>query len=348
VNPQPVPRRLEPPAHYDATRRATWTDAVSRLMDYSTDTGGVFRADPHLLDVYVESVASHAQASQILAQTNVMITRGDRAIENPALGIQRRTAADMTKAAKALGLHRTPMVTPSVLPERPDPMGGARWCEQHDRAECVHHRVRCEHERGSPVPAEGCCHQRAVKGTASCYLHAGKALAEVKADGLANMARIYTGEAVEIDPASALLWELGHSAALVGELRAEVARIASEPGPDGERGSGLFWGVTLERERDGVTERELRAVPNVILKALDLERDHLIKTAAAAHTAGAQVAAIDAARAASASLYSLLSAIFAGLELSPRQRDELIPKVVPAAIRAWNPEEEPAADRALP
>jgi P27 family predicted phage terminase small subunit len=317
------PRRLEPPTHYDPARKATWTDAINRLAD----TGGLFRADPHILDVYVEAIAAHRQASQLLAQTNVLITRGDKAVANPALAIQRQTADAIAKAAKALGLHRSPMT--AALAESPMAGDGRRWCEEHQRDECKHHRKDGE-----------LCHAfQLIPGMGSCRKHVGFRLEEARERGAARLARIYTGATVDIDPAAALLWELGHSAAVVSELRAEVTRLAAEPGPDGEAGSGLFWGTVLERDRDGVSEVERRAGPHAVLRALAEERKHLVNTAAAAHTAGAQAAQIDAARAWGTSLYRLLETILANLELSPRQRDELVPVVVPAAIRAWNPEE---------
>ena len=281
--PTPTPRRLEPPAHYDPGRRATWTQAVTDLAG----EGGIFRANADTLDAYVQAVANHAQASQLLTQTNVLVTRGDRAVANPALAVQRQAAADITKYAQALGLHRTPLITAaSVQATRPDPMGGARWCEHHHRAECVHHRKHCAHQ-GGPVPPEGCCHQQSVKGTPSCYLHAGKPLAVARAEGQAAVARIYTGASADVDPAGALLTELSYSAAVVGELRAKVAEMAAAPGPDGLPGTGLFWGVTVARERDGVTETEQRAAPHAILRALAEEREHLVRTAAACKAAGA-------------------------------------------------------------
>ena len=318
----PAPRRLDPPAHYDPGRRDTWTEAVTRLAD----TGGLFRADPHLLDAYVEAVASHRQASLLLAQTNVLITRNGNAVENPALGVQRRTADAMAKAAKALGLHRTPMT--AALAESPMAGDGRRWCEEHQRDECKHNK-----KNGTP------CHAyQLIAGMGSCRKHVGMRLEDARAQGQVNLARFYTGAEVEIDPGAALLWELRHSAAVVGELRAEVARLAAEPGPDGAAGGGLFWGTVYERDRgDGVVETERRAGPHVILRALREEQDHLVKTAAAAHQAGAQAAQVDAARAIGAGLYRLLEVILEGLELSPRQRNELVPTVVPAAIRAWDP-----------
>lgn len=100
--------RLEPPAHYDDERREVWAETVNRL----TSSGRVFRADPEVLGTYVEAVRSHRQASRLLAQTNVMITRDGKVMENPALAIQRKSAESMARASKALGLDRVqPMET---------------------------------------------------------------------------------------------------------------------------------------------------------------------------------------------------------------------------------------------
>jgi len=100
-----VTARLEPPAHYDDERREVWAETVNRL----TSSGRVFRADPEVLGTYVEAVRSHRQASRLLAQTNVMITRDGKVMENPALAIQRKSAESMARASRALGLDRTPM-----------------------------------------------------------------------------------------------------------------------------------------------------------------------------------------------------------------------------------------------
>jgi P27 family predicted phage terminase small subunit len=313
------PRRTEPPAHYDPARRDTWTDAITRLVD----AGGIFHADLNMLDAYVEAVAAHRQASELLARTNVLITRGDRAIENPALGIQRRTADAMAKAAKALGLHRTPMQ--AALAESPMRGDGRRWCDEH-------HRDECKHPRKDGQPCHG---HPPIPGMGSCRMHVGMSAAAARERGQANLARIYTGASMDIDPAGALLWELRHSAAAVAELRARVAEIAGEPGPDGDPGSGLFWGVTVARERDGVTETEHRAGPHAILRALNEEAEHLVRTAAAARATGAMEVVADAQRRIAASLSGLLDPILEGLELTPYQRDELVPRIVPAAIRGW-------------
>jgi P27 family predicted phage terminase small subunit len=331
--PGPPPRRLDPPPHYDEGRRATWADAVGRLAD----AGGIFRADPAVLNAYVEAVAAHTQASQLLAQTNVLITRNGTAVENPALSVQRRAADALAKAAKSLGLDRTPMTaaatatTLGVALAAADRPGG-RWCDRHSRLECTHHRRRCGHAPGLPPPPGGCCHEQAVTGTAACYHHAGKSLAAAKAEGRAAIARFTAGPA-EVTPAEGLLAEVRRSAGHVAALGAMVADLEQrEP-------ESLWWGVAVEREEGGMlTGRERRAGPHVLVRQYDAERDRFAKVCAAAITAGAVSAAGDAARALGGHLAALLDVIFAGLELSDRQRDVLVPVVVPAAIRAWDPE----------
>lgn len=323
------PRRLDPPAHYDDERRATWADAVARLK-YAGD-GEVFRADANMIDAYVEAVAAHRQASELRARTNVMITQGNRAVENPALGIQRRTAADMARAAKALGLHRNPMVAP--LAESPM-VEIRKWCEDHGRWECAKRKTN-----GLP------CHQTAViPGTDACRMHVGMSREAAAAKGAARLARMY-GSPADVSPGEALLEEVRWSAGHVRELRERVSELAAEEDPDGPPGSGLFFGVSVERDMgDGVVLRERRAAPHVLLRAYNDERDHLVRASLAAHTAGAQEGAVDAARTLGASVARLLDVIFAGLELTARQRDVLVPQVVPVALRAWElpPASEPS------
>ena len=96
--------RLDPPQHFDDERRAIWAETVTRL----TSSGRVFRADPEVFGTYVEAVRSHRQASRLLAQTNVMVTRDGKAMENPALAIQRKSAEAMARASRSLGLDRIP------------------------------------------------------------------------------------------------------------------------------------------------------------------------------------------------------------------------------------------------
>jgi P27 family predicted phage terminase small subunit len=331
-------RRLDPPAKWDAARRDIWNDTVDRL----TATGRIFTTDYQVLVTYVEAVRSHAQASEILAQSSVMIIRGDRAMENPALAIQRRTAADVARISKALGLDRNPVG--AVVP--PDPMGGARWCDRHSRLECTHHRVRCEHPSGAAVPDGGCCHEQVVKGTPACQHHAGKSLAVAKRDGQVALARVY-GARREVSPAEGLLelvqWSAGHADALRRQVAAlETAETGSDgiiPGQNGTGGGlggGLWGGTTKVVIRDGVVEEERRAAKHVIVQAYDEERRLYLDACRAATTAGAQQQMADVAAALGTGLGRLIEAILGRLELTEHQR-ALVPVVVPQVLRDYSP-----------
>lgn len=318
--------RLEPPAWFDAERRTIWEDTIRRL----TDAGGLFRADPRVLETYVCAYANHAQAAQLVARSSVLITR-DRGgpIENPALAVQRRTAADLAKASRALGLHRTQ--TPMVTALGESPMVELRkWCPDHDRWECSKHR-----SDGEP------CHSRSViPGTDACYKHVGMSREKARAKGQANLARRYATP-VDIDPGGALLDEVQWAAGHVRELRAQVAELAEQPGPDGEAGSALWWGTVEETWRDGeLAERKLRAGPHVILGEYGRERDRLVKTAAAAHTAGAQDQAVNVAKALGAGVHAWLDQVFRDLQLAEWQW-QLVPEVVPRRLAEL---EAPAED----
>lgn len=59
----------------------------------------------------------------------------------------------------------------------------------------------------------------------------------------------------------------------------------------------------------------------------------MIRTAAAARSTGAMEAQATAARQLAAGLTRLVDTILDGLQLTPYQRDELVPVIVPAAIR---------------
>jgi P27 family predicted phage terminase small subunit len=322
--------RLDPPAWYDAERRALWDDTIARL----TDAGGVFRADPKILDTYVTAYANHTQAARIVAQTTVLITTRDgRTVENPALAVQRRTAADLAKASKALGLDRNPMHAALAA----SPMHGdlRRWCAEHERHECGKGR-----KDGSD------CHNTAViPGTGSCRMHVGMSAAAAREKGQVALARLYGTPDEDATPASALLDEVRWAAGHVAALRAKVAELAEADGPDGEPGSALWWGTVRELWKDGeLAEREMRAGPHVILKAYDAERHHLVVTAAAAHTAGAQDDAVNVARALGSGVRQFLDRLFTAVRLEPWQW-ELVPQVVPALLAEFDPEAE--ADAAV-
>lgn len=157
--------RLDPPQHYDDERRAIWAETVTRL----TSSGRVFKADPEVLGTYVEAVRSHRQASRLLAQTNVMITRDGIAMENPALAIQRKSAEAMARASRALGLNW--IAAAEEPPSEPGPPGlpmqtpeRSRWCEEHQRRECTARRK----------DGTACHSHRVVTGSDRCRMHLGQ------------------------------------------------------------------------------------------------------------------------------------------------------------------------------
>lgn len=317
-----TPRRLECPSWFDDERRQVWDDTVRRL----TDAGGLFRADPKVLETYVAAYVAHAHASRLVADGGVLLNRTyGPPVENPALQVQRRTAADLAKASKILGLHRTPML--DTLAESPMRGDGSKWCPEHQRREC---KYPCKD--GSP------CHGYSlIPGTGACRMHVGMKIEAARAKGQANLARLYSTP-VDIDPGGALLDEVQWAAGHVRELRAQVSELAEQPGPDGEPGSGLWWGVAEELRRDGeVVEQKLKAGPHAKLAEYGRERDRLVKVAAAAHAAGAHEAAVNVAAALGAGMHAFLDRIFHGLELLDWQW-ERVGTVVPQVIAEYDPE----------
>jgi terminase small subunit-like protein len=331
-----MPDRLTPP-YDDDERRGIWHDVIGRLR--RDDEGGIFRANADLIGAYVEAVASHNQACRIRAQTNVMITRGDRAVENPALAIQRRTAADIASLGHRLGLDRSPMV--ATLAESPM-VELRKWCDEHARWECSKHR-----SDGMP------CHQRAViPGTGACYKHVGMSREKAREKGRVQLLRVYGQARPEVDPIGGLLEEVSRSAGHVAALERLVASIEeAEPG-DGQAGSGGLWhGVVREtRGDDGSVVQERRAAQHVVLQAYNAEREHFVRACLAAKTAGAHESAVDAARALGANVGRLFDAIFAALLLVPPDLGEgapaaelvawqraQVPRVVPAILREYTP-----------
>lgn len=321
--------RLDPPGWYDAERRALWDETIARL----TRSGGVFRADPKILDVYVAASTAHTQASRLVAQTTVLITnRAGQPVENPSLSVMRRCAADLAAASKALGLHRSPMQPPHpATPEHAMLPDGRKWCAEHEREECKHPR-----KDGTP------CHGHyLIPGTGSCRMHVGMTAEAARDKGAVFLARLYGAPDDAATPGSALLDEVRWSAGHVRALRAKVAELAEADGADGEPGSGLWWGPARELWKDGeLAEREMRAGPHVILKAYDAERHHLVVTAAAAHTAGAMDDAVNVAKALGAGVRQFLDRVFAALGLTEEQW-ELVPLVVPELLAEFDPDALP-------
>lgn len=243
--------RLEPPGHYDPELRAIWADAVTRL----TTGGRIFRADPEVLDAYVQAVRAHRQASRILAQSDVTELRDGRTIENPALTIQRRCAEEMARASKALGLHWTPTSATDPIAGAPlpspiaPPADRRRWCDEHQRLECRHNR-----QDGTP------CHQyRLVAGLDVCRKHGGKSIDKLRADGEQRQAETAAAKMLaqlDIAPVTDPLGELSRVAAqaiawkdaMGGRVNQLTAlRYESQTGGEQLRAEIALWERAMDR-----------------------------------------------------------------------------------------------------
>ena len=239
--------RLDPPSHFDDERKAIWAETVSRL----TAGGRIFTADPEVLTSYVEAVRSHRQASRLLAQTNVLLTRDGKAMENPALAIQRRSAEAIARASRSLGLDRIPAEpdTPRADEIPAVPMSEARWCDEHQRRECRHHR-----KDGQP------CHQyRLVGGLDACRKHGGKTLEQLREDGRAATLERQAAAALarlDVTPVTDPLTELARLAAqavawkdVMAAKVNELTQIRYEGGQGTEqvRSEIVLWERALDR-----------------------------------------------------------------------------------------------------
>ena len=149
--------RFDPPPGYDPERRTIWDDTVTQL----TEGGRIFRADPRVLDTYVQAAADHADAVRLRTESGgrVAATHDGKVIEHPLLIIQRRAAAALAAASKTLGLDRAPLEpAPSMTPPAAGPV----------------HDGKC----GGKTRAGGTCGQAAGwgtghAGTGRCKLHGG-------------------------------------------------------------------------------------------------------------------------------------------------------------------------------
>jgi len=224
--------RLDPPSHFDDERKAIWAETVSRL----TAGGRIFTADPEVLTSYVEAVRSHRQASRLLAQTNVLLTRDGKAMENPALAIQRRSAEAIARASKALRLHRTPSMTdaePAII--RDGKCGGKK--KQGDGT--------CTQPAGWGTPHAG---------TGRCKLHGGCSPASVTAGLNEQAARELA--LLDVEPVTNALEELARLAGQAVRWKDNMAakvnaltqlRYEGGQGTEQVRSEILLWERALDR-----------------------------------------------------------------------------------------------------
>lgn len=299
--------RFDPPPTYDQPHRDLWASITASL----TAGGRIFQADPAVIDALVEARHTHQRATSLLNQTDVLIARGGRVAENPALAVQRKSAETIARLSRALGLDRLPITPPGASAPMSPPELPGRWCDQHKRRECVHNRTNGL-----------VCHAASVKGTDSCRKHAGKTLEALKADGVRALARL--APPIEVSPGQGLLEEVHRSAGMVAWYESECAQLPEE---------ALWRGVTKQVDRDGVLETTTEMKPHVLLAALNREREHFASVCDRALARGAEAQIVDMAKMTAVLATRVMDKVLADLELSEEQR-ALVPRVVPAAFRA--------------
>jgi hypothetical protein len=192
-----------------------------------------------------------------------------------------------------------------------------RWCEQHQRRECVKPRSR----------GRGECHGPAVADSDSCRMHLGKQAAEVIAEAAARHAVVTYGLPRDIAPTDALLEEVRYSAGHVAWLREQVAALEAE---------SLVWGVTEESEKNATefagTDTTRSAAMNMWLDLYHRERRYLLDVTKAVIAAGVEERRVKLAEAQGSLLNDVIRRILARLSLTPDQ-SKLLPLVVPEELR---------------
>jgi len=201
------------------------------------------------------------------------------------------------------------------------PSQPGRWCEEHQRYECVKPR------KGNRGP----CHGSAVTGSDKCRMHLGReaapAIAEAKAEALARKAVETYGLPRDISPTDALLEEVRYSAGHVAWLRAKVAELEA---------ADLVWGVTEEVDRNATefagVDTTRSATVNMWLDLYFRERKHLLDLTKTAISVGIEERRVRLAEAQGSLMNEVMRRIFARLDLTPEQ-SSLLHVVVPEELR---------------
>lgn len=193
-----------------------------------------------------------------------------------------------------------------------------RWCDKHQRHECVKPRSR---NRGQ-------CHGPAVADSDSCRMHLGEQAAPVIALAAARQAVVTYGLPLDVSPGDALLDEVRYTAGHVAWLRERVRELEERD---------LVWGMTEQAEKTATefkgTDTTYGATPNVWLELYMDERRHLVAVARAAIAAGIEERKVRLAEQQGALVASVIRGILSDLKLTPGQR-ELVGEIVPRRLRA--------------
>lgn len=223
--------------------------------------------------------------------------------------------------------------------------GGAVWCDEHDRWECVKNRKA---SRGG-----GRCHMPAITGLPRCRLHAGVKveLAEVQGEAMDAWSATYGQTAV--DPAQAVIGMLNMAvfrANFYASLLEEQVLAAHEDPADADdagdeqqsqralkgapavgEGAGLI-GHTYSADKEHGIFASGEAIRGLVLLEAQ-ERDRVVKYAKAAHDMGIAERHVRIAEQQAEQLADAIRRILDGLNLSPEQQ-QVVPQLVPSVLRA--------------
>ena len=190
--------------------------------------------------------------------------------------------------------------------------------------------------KGTGLP----CRRAPLRGATRCGLHGGltpqsKAAAEkrlARAEAVRAVAQL--GLPVDVSPDAALLAEVQRCAGLVAYYQARVEEIAALGA------EGLVWGHTRMKLGGEAAGDTYEARPSVWLQLFSVERDRLVKDAAAAIKAGIQERQVKLAESQGVLVAAVLKRILVRLNLTDAQA-ALIPTVVPEELRQLTADESP-------
>ncbi|MEU4825107.1 hypothetical protein AB0H37_24815 [Actinomadura sp. NPDC023710] len=215
--------------------------------------------------------------------------------------------------------------------------GGAFWCDEHQRWECVKNRKQA---RGG-----GRCHQPAVTGLDRCRSHVGVTLELAEVQGAAMDAWSATYGQPAVDPAQAVIGMLNlavfRANFYAGLLEEQVLRAQEDRDDGGDpytkgappvgEGVGLI-GHTYSADKEYGIFASGEAIRGLVLLE-GQERDRVVRYAKAAHDMGIAERHIRVAEQQAAQLADAIRKILDGLNLSPDQQ-KVVPRLVPSVLRA--------------
>jgi hypothetical protein len=213
--------------------------------------------------------------------------------------------------------------TPIPLNKDNNP-GGARWCEEHQRLECVKDRSR----------GRGPCHEPAIRGTKLGRIHSGVKAEVAKAAGQAKITAwsALGSNADSVDYRMAVLAVLQMSwlrlAAYSELLRQQVVKEMPEPDREGfipgeaVNSNGLIGYRYGAAGKDGhifAQSEEVRAL--VVLESA--ERDRVVKYAKTAHDMGISDRLTSLAEKWGDVVATRITSMLDALELTPEQTERV-------------------------